>query len=65
MSKQWQDWLSGKDRPKREPAFRRDAERRPEHGVPNPFGDVVPHGYYDGTEPVHQPKDDDDSEPRL
>ena len=38
-------------------------DRKPLHGVDNPFGETVPYGYHDGTEPIHAPKDDDDREP--
>ena len=39
-------------------------DRRPEHGVDSPYGETVPF-YHGDDEPVHAPKDDDESEPRL
>ena len=49
---------------KRKPAFRRDAGRRPEHGVPSEYGETVPF-YHGDDEPVHAPDPDDDTEPAI
>ena len=46
-------------------AEKKKIERLPQHGVGNEFGEAVPYGYHDGTEPVHAPDPDDDREPAI